>query len=305
MAKASKSAAAKTAKKSGGRGSVAQAAKGMSKGRKPGLSIKLDAEGLETMALLDQWGDRAKAVMAMIPYLAADYVRKFVQGKLPKSKGYDGYRKSLEVARIKGPNAYAIQIDTQSRYVKQVKPSVTTLEIQPRKRMAKPDKAVMVLAKYNPWTLDSIPFVPDKNVALVITKKATRKFVRKVTEDRNRDRGKWQRELGRVGYRGATKSKQFQMPKGSAVLPDVAMDALKLEFGLGGAKPKPAWRTAVASLIKQGMREFAKDRQHLIFPFTKLSYNVWRKWPVRTKHSLSSGQAKKYAAFQKKLGISV
>jgi hypothetical protein len=269
------------------------------------ISFGLDAGTEQTLRLIKQWPERMQHVQAQLVYLSADYVRRFVKSRLPKSQGSRPYRASIEVARTKGLGpgqySYTVQIDMKNRLVKQVKTHKVLLEVHPAKRSRKPDPAVLVLERFNPWTVDSLPFKPDRKLGIVIQRKATAKRVTKVTQARTKQRSKWSRELSRVGFKEIRKDTRLKISSSVSSIPDVAMDALKLEFGLGGARPRPAWRLGVRHLIRGGLRSFSRDI--FVFPLTKLSSNIWSKWPTRTRHTVTTVQAKKYVNFQKKLGI--
>ena len=259
--------------------------------------------------LVKDWPERMSHVAPQLAYLSADFLRRYVRAKLPKGQNYRAYRSGLEVARVKGLQkgeyAYAVHIDMKNRLVKKVRPRKVLLEIHPKKRATRTNPEVAILEKYNPWTYDSLPFTPDPRFAFVVTKKVRPKQVSAVTEKRKRDRNKWSKELARVGVREVTKSNRVKIPKNVTFLPDLALEALKLEFGMGGTKPKPAWRTGVSSLARGGFRAFSQNPQFFGLPFVRPSYKLWRKWPSKTRHTINTVEARKYIAFQKKLGIHI
>jgi hypothetical protein len=257
--------------------------------------------------LVREWPQRLDHVQPMLPYLSAAFVLKYIQQKLPKGSDYKTYRQGLEVVRVRGlpegQYAYTVQVDMKNRLVRKVRPQQVLLYVHAKEREARTDPATSILAKYNPWTYDSLPFTPDPKFGWVRTKKVRLKEVSKTTELRNRDRSQWSKELARVGRRMTPKSNKIKIPKKVSTLPNIALEALKLEFGLGGTKPRPMWRIGVRTLIKSELRRFAKNPKYFVFPFTKPSYNLWKRWPLRTKHSIPATQALKYIPFQRKLGI--
>jgi hypothetical protein len=167
--------------------------------------------------------------------------------------------------------------------------------------MATPSSKVAILEKYNPWTYDTLPFTPDPKDGFLSTKKSRPDQVRKTAALRMRQKPKWMKELQKVGVRKIDKANAIKLPKSVSKLPDAALDALKLEFGLGGQKPKPSWRLGFSHLARQGFKSFVKEKKLLAYPLTRPSFNMWKHWPPKTKHAISTLQAQKFKNFQKKV----
>lgn len=277
------------------------------------FGVTMTKESLDTLRLVRELPERMEHVMPMMAYLSADFVRRFVQSKIPRTQSYKAYRRGLEVARIRGgkpgEGGYVVQVDMANPSVKKIKPKQVLLEVVLSKRATKPNKAVLVLQKYNPWTFESLPFKPDSRDGLVVQRKSTPRKVAQVTRERLKQRSAWSRDLSKVGIRNTKKGQNIKLPADiggrGGELPTLSLDALKLEFGLGGVRPKPAWRIGIRQLMKQGLHAFSRDNKYFVFPLTKWSYKMWKKWPPRLKHSATQVQASRYRGFQKKLGIRV
>lgn len=256
------------------------------------------------VAFIKSWRERLKKVEPMIGYLGAAFVLDHVKKKLQGSQNKT-YRDALEIVRVKGLRpgeyAYAVQIDESNKDVRQVKTNKQLIYVQPAKRFRRPSPEVLVLQKYNPWTADTLPFKPNSQIATVTTKTVRVMDVVKTTQLKNRQRPLWSGELAKLGVRVPPRSKAINFSKQTATLPNVALDAFKSEFGLGREKSNPAWRLAFSHLAKSGFRSFLKDRKNFIFPLIKPSFSVWKKWPPRTKHAISTPEAKKFQGFQKKI----
>lgn len=277
------------------------------------FQIKPDPDALDTFKLVRDLPERMKHLMPMVAYLSADYVKRVVQAKIPGTQSYKSYKRGLEVAMIRGAGAgafgYVVQVDTDQPSVKKIQPKKVLLEVYPAKRAAKPDPAVLVLQKYNPWTFESLPFKPDSKKGIVVQRKSTTRKVALATKSRLKERSRWSKELSKVGFRSTKKSQQLKLSSSlggkNGEVPTLSLDALKLEFGLGGARPKPAWRLGVQQLMRSGLKVFARDQKYFVFPLTRWSYKMWKKWPPRLKHSTSALQARRYRGFQSKLGIKI
>jgi hypothetical protein len=259
--------------------------------------------------LVKELPERMEHLMPMLPYLSATYVLKHIKQKLPQGGHYRAYREGLEVAKVSGMSqgeyAYTVHINPKHRLVRSVPGEYVLLYVHQRKRMGRPDPAVSILEKFNPWTIESLPFTPNPKFGYVRTKRARPILVANTTAKKMRQRPRWAKELARVGHKQIRKGKQIQLSRKSQMLSNVAIEALKMEFGLGGAKPNPMWRIAVSKVVREGLRVFSRDKKFSVFPFTKYSYRLWQKWPTRTKSTIQLEQARRYINFQKKLGISL
>jgi len=260
--------------------------------------------------LLREWPNRLQHVLPMLPYLSAEYVQKYIRAQLPKGSDFHAYRRGLEIAKVKGLSpgqfAYALHIDLKNRLIRKVRPNSVLLYVHVRKKGAEArDKPILVLEKHNPWTMNSLPFSPDPRFAFITKKRVHPMVVQATTDRRLKERPVWVRELSRAGHRYKfTRKDRWRFPKKARVLPSIALEALTLEFGLGGAKAKPLWRVGIRRLIKAGLRSFIKNPKYFVFPLTKPSYKLWKKWPIRTRHSIAATKAARdYVPFQKKLGI--
>lgn len=273
------------------------------------ITVKPLAGAEGRLELIRDWPERMEHVQPMIPYLAAEYVHKYIRAKLPRGSDYRAYRQGLEVAKIRGLGegeyGYALQINMKSPLVRKIRPNQVLLYVHAKKRSTRTDPTVAVLEKYNPWTVDSLPFTPNPKVGFVKTKKVRAPVVVKTTQARMKQKSAWSRELAHVGHRDVHKDRRLKIPKKVQFLPAIALEAMKMEFGLGGSKSQPLWRMGVRHALQGGIRAVLRNPKYLVFPLTRPSYKLWKKWPPRTKNFIPATQAKKYTGFQKKLGLHV
>lgn len=261
----------------------------------------------EVLALAEQWSKRADKLKAALPYYGALYVKRELLQRVPKKAEWKSYRQSLEVARIAGLSpgefAFAVRTNMKHRAVRKMDAQRTVLYVRVRKQLRKVAPEVFVLEKYGPWTMDTIPFTPERSDAYVISRKQTKLAVDKVAKARRKDRSKWRAELDRAGFREVKKDTRIKVPKKLRAIPEMALDVLKLEFGLGGAKPKAHWRPAIRRLILTGVKEILRTKHELKRSMTSLSARQWKRWPPKTRHKIGISQARSFIPFQKKLGI--
>jgi hypothetical protein len=165
--------------------------------------------------------------------------------------------------------------------------------------------AIEVLERYNPWTIDTLPFQPERSEAMIISRKVDRREADRVSKLRKRDTPQWRAELDRAGVRNIKKDRQIKPPKSVKTIPDVAFEALRLEFGLGGVKGHAHWRPAILRLVHGGVKHEVRHKKDYAKTLTSLKFRGWKKWPTRTRHKIRIAEAQKYVPFQKKLGIRV
>jgi hypothetical protein len=147
--------------------------------------------------------------------------------------------------------------------------------------------------------------MPKRGDALVISRRVNKREVERIEKIRMKDRPKWRRELDRVGVREVKKDRRLKIPKKVRVLPDVAFEALRLEFGLGGVKSKPHWRPSIRRLIATGIKSMIRRNNKLKQVFTDLGFRGWKKWPPKTRNKVRMAEARNYLPFQRKLGIRI
>jgi len=252
--------------------------------------------------LMKSWPKRADAVLGYVAYLAADAALDQVKRKIPNSAEWKKYRNSLTLARVSGLPAYCVYAAVKSGKGKKVDPKEEILFIKPTRRSKRIPKRVKILQEFSPWTWETLPFMPSKRNAVIVTRRVRKKESDKIGEDRNADERSWRGKLLKAGIR-ATKAdrKKIKIPRKAKVITDVAFEALRLEFGLGGMKPKAHWRPAIMrlkSLMLKRIMSNKKVKAAMMDP----SFTGWKGWPPRVKGTISASRAKSFVAFQKKVG---
>ena len=256
--------------------------------------------------LASEWKDRTKALKRNIAFRTAEKVQATLMENIPKGDDWNAYRASLEVVEVTGLGdeavSFAVRANPRSRTVRNVDAPDTVLYIRSRRNLKRIKPEVQILEKYNPWTLQTLPFIPDRSDAMVISRKVKEREVEKIQRKRIADRKLWRAELSKVGKRvPIVRPESTRVAK---TVPDVAFEAFRLEFGIG-RKPEPHWRPGLRNAIRDGLQELKRDpriRGSMIRP----SFTLWKSWEkIRTKSTVRTSQARDYVPFQKKLGINV
>lgn len=270
--------------------------------------VKPPPTSKKLFALFDQWEERRLKLQQQLPYLAAKDSFKNILSRIPNSDELKPYRMALEICKIVGLRpeevAYAVRLNPKHRKVKTVDASKEILYVRPREdRITETRPEVRILERYNPWTLDTIPFLPKQSQAFVQKVKAGRRRALKVQHQRTRDRRKWQRELSKVGFRDITRKVKVRPKfKYRKKIAPVVLDALRMEFGLD-RDPKPHWGPGIRRFVSVGVRSLRRKHPGLTSVLTKLGFRSWRKWPTTVRSKIRLQEAQGFAAFQKKLGI--
>jgi hypothetical protein len=255
----------------------------------------------------DEWLERAEKLQDRFTQVASDHVLKNVVDRIPTKDEWSAYRDSLEVVNVatEGRSIFAIRSDSRARGISKVDVPRTVLYIRPRRKLSRIRPEIKILERFNPWTINTLPFTPKRSDAQVISRKVQKLEVEEVEKDRKRDRKVWQKELARVGFRQPTRSKRLQVSKRVKALPDVAFEALRLEFGAGGTKARPHWRPGIRSVMTGSGVRHVGSMEERVSAMLKTGFRSWRSWPQKAKKTILAKEAKGFVPFQKKLNIRV
>lgn len=271
------------------------------------LRAKIFSDKIKDPArLMREWPARGRKLRSQFTYLATEYAHRDLLNRIPHGREFDAYRESLELAQIpvgSQEDAFAIYSNPKAQKVRKVDGRRTLLYVRPKRRSRKVPPEVLVLESYGPWTLDTLPFKPNPKDAALISRKVPYREVLRISELLRRRRPEWKKALNELGIRQLRTNQGIAIPKGLEAIPDVALDGIKLEFGLG-TKAKAHWRPMLLGLQKRGLREMLKQQKELTFVLIKSEFQRWSKWPTPIK-KIKTTDARKFVGFQKRLGIRV
>jgi hypothetical protein len=255
--------------------------------------------------LLKKWPERIKLIKSAIVFLAARELSKTVLDGIPTGSAYKIYRKSFRVSRLIGePGIFAVHCQAASHNVKKLPADQTVLFIKPLERSTVPNEPMKVLEKYSPWTLNTLPIMPDRRQAVLTYRKVARAQVNKIAESNKKKEVLWRKELADAGIRGVRKKhgqgeNLFDSARG---VPDLAFDAFRLEFGLGGIRAKPHWRPAIRKLVQSGLSSISSKKE-IVEALTKQEFGALRRLQ-KTPYIVRVTDAQNFRTFQEKLGLS-
>lgn len=249
----------------------------------------------DALRFVEQLEERFRETGRALAHQSAVYVLEEVLARLPPGT----YKDSLEVVAV-GNDAFAVRAIPKARKVAEVDAEATVLYVRPRsRRMLRLHPEIGVLAIHSPWTMDTLPFFPNRRHAKVVSRSVRREEVEAVAEDRKKDQRVWKAELERLGVRPEVK---LVVPPKARVLPDVAFEALRIEFGLGGKKSRAHWRPALRALANQGVPGMLNRRSAAMKPVSSFRYATGL---LPVDGSITMNEAAGFQQFQKRLKVRI
>jgi hypothetical protein len=280
----------------------------MAKRYKPWIDIEIDIHSRRTLEYVATMPGRKKAIIRAVPYILANETLKGLMLRIPKKDEFRAYRESLKIAKVKGlpPDSeasYVVHSDIKSRRVGKLEQDKIVLYVRAKTaRPARVPKDVQLLIDLGPWTLDTIPFWPPAGKALVVKRKVSKREVMDVRKKQEKQKAKVRSAVLKAGKKIDTKA-SLSGPKAlvGKAMPDVAMQAISLEFGGDGGRAIPAWRQSLTEArtigMKQAPRRYKQLHEMMYSPRSKR----WKNWP-KVDNDVSKTDLADYEAFRKKLG---
>lgn len=252
--------------------------------------------------------ERAAAMVRMISYAAAKDVYDQVLDQIPGGSDYADLKKALKLVEISGGKkgqeaAFAIYVNPKGRRIKKIDTQKTLILVQAKKgRNPAPDD-VALLDRLGPWTADTLPFWPRRSEAVVVQRKVSKKEVDAVAKKLKKQLPDIRRQLLELGRRIAPDKPDApgKIKRNAKAVPDIAMQALSLEFGGEGVRSKPVFRKAIGG-VKRSMGRLPGRYVEIKDAMTEPNSKKYKNWPPRLD-KISSNIASTFKGFQKRLGF--
>lgn len=281
----------------------------MAKRHKPWIEIELDIHSRRTLEYVAQMQDRKKAILRAVPYIVAKETLKGLMLRIPSKDEYRAYRESLKLCEVKGLKAskeaaYVIRADIKARRVGKLERDKVVLYVRAKTaRPARTPKAIQILIDMGPWTIDTMPFWPPAGKALVIKRKVSKREVADIRKKQEKQKIKVKSALMKVGRRLGNKkaSTMGDLKAGGKAIPDVAMQAISLEYGGDGGRAVPAWSESLIFAKSIGLKTAVRRYRRLYEMMYDPRSKRWKNWP-KVDDEVSQTELGDYVAFQKKLG---
>ncbi len=269
------------------------------------LEVDFDHEGKSTIDLVKSLGKRFKAFKRQVLWALATDLHELIVNKIPSGRRYDRMVKALKVGEVHstGEPAFVVYLDGKSKGIRKVDVPKTLIYIRPRRIQDRSRKDIKILSEQGPWTVETIPFWPTNQEAIIHQRKVDPKTVEKVTAMQKKQKDKIFRELKEAGRDNMADSKSNpRMSKIPKAIPDISFEMASLEFGGRGSKTSAIWRQSLLELDPGMVRTLLDRYKKIEQTLTDSRYKGWDKYPA-IDNKVSSSLVKTFEEFQKRLGI--
>jgi len=222
------------------------------------LIISEERSNREVRRLMSEMPKRLEAFQKALPQRVARRLMNEIEGKAPSDiEGYPDCLKLCTVQVSGGWDVCGILASGRagSQKLRSVDAQRTVLYVRPKARGDKAvSEAAVVLSRYNPWTMDTLPHEPSKREAEMISRRVTEREGRRVESARRRDLPGVLQQLRPMGVQ--------LRPKGQVVLSgrvtrDLAFEVLRREFGWPPVPGHAHWRPALGGIMNIIRKEIA------------------------------------------------
>lgn len=236
------------------------------------FTVRAMPQNRRVMRLVTELDDRIAGIVREFPGRIADAMLLEVMAKAPKGK-VARYPSMLETRRFKVPGVDAASGVVGMIRATKLKPKEakdTVLYVHPRKIDGAADPAAMILAEHNPWTMETLPYEPSKRAANIVARKVRPSQATRVAAERRAEAKGVQQRLLEAGVKAARKHPALIE---RTVTPDVAMQVLRMEFGLDGPD-QSHWRPALRAVRRTHTKRILKSLGRWLWVPSELR---WRK----------------------------
>lgn len=266
-----------------------------------------DKDTKRVLSMVREYPKRIKAVRGEFTREVAEEVKNDLVRAIPKTSTFKDYREGLRVSKVgRFPgvdDVFTVDVPSNKKSAKNVDPKVTIFLISPKPRARGSLGKIKVLQQYGPWTSDTLPFYPAESEAVIITRRVTRKEAASIRNKRNRDAPKWKAALASAGAVERKSGRKTLTSKQGTMVPDVAFQALRMEFGIGGQTSKAHWRPTILNIARRKLPKLFKKRTKYDKVMSEPQNVDWLTWPKREKSQLSAREVNNFKEFQDRLGL--
>jgi hypothetical protein len=248
----------------------------------------------QTLRYARELGARMQEVERRLVYSSARYVFDEIVRRLSGPRFAD-YVRALKLVEVAGNEpAYAIYAKPLQKRVRKLDPTTTGLYVVPiTKRVAKVPEYVFVLERYSPWTMGTLPVFPSKRDARLVYRTLREEETEAVRKRNEAARTEWAKELTKLGV---TPKKNIEFPAKGKAVPDLAFEALRIEYGLGDGAGRSHWRPALQALAKGQIARMLENEMDLMDPAI-----TNERVTQEVEGVISSSEAAGFAGFAKRL----
>lgn len=210
------------------------------------LTVKPDPKNKRVMKLMKQWEDRINAIVKIFPQEVAEQVLYRIQSTAPR--GIEGYPDMLRVRDIPSVGGWEMTAILPpgwafSQRLRQIDVKRTVLYVRPKVIGGEVvDEGAVVLERWNPWTMDTLPYEPDRRAASMMSRRVTEREVRPIESEKRRILPEVNNELRALGIPLRPKGK---VTLSRRVTRDLAFEVLRYELGIPPVPGRAHWKPAI------------------------------------------------------------
>lgn len=262
------------------------------------FKLEMDKQSIAYLKKLENLPKNINKFKEALLKTQAQLLFDLVKNNLQASTETSDFINYLTIAATNTSNelSYAVILDPKKTKVKTLKKESSLLTIKVKNKSYDKDRKLLVLQKYSPWTLDTLPYMPDKRFAEIITKQAKETEVRAVKEAKKKEEYKWKRELEALGFNF---SKKIEFSNNTAV-PDFITEAITKEVGLLSSGPSKQWSRALSELGRLDINSIIKSKNlfSILFGETKAQQSGGT-----VVKRITPNEMRSLLYFQKRIGI--
>jgi len=228
----------------------------------------------ETVKFTSELDGRMRHALLSQPSDTAEFVLKEVLAAIPSGVEYEHYRESLDIFEVVEPDPefYSVGVlgKPKPMPLRMIDTFRSLLYIQPS-GSEQLSEAAMVLKRYEPWTVATIPYEPSLDEADVVVRMVTPREVNMIEVGLRKIVDSVRIKLERLGV--ALRESPTTL-LGRKVLLDLSFFALRIEFGYDGFQYKPHWRPTLRKVKSRGMSD--NTQSTMLDP----GFDGWKKDPI-------------------------
>lgn len=197
--------------------------------------------------LLEQWPERIDAIVEVMPQLIARQALAQIQAMAPSGiAGYPGMLGVYELPSEKGWKAAVIAPPSKVFYqrIPSSEYARTVLYIEPKIVAGISDESAVVLSRENPWTPNTLPFEPSKDIATIVSRQIKSLEVERRETELKKVLPRVKAELKELGV----PIRQKPSPIKRKVIRDYAFEIIRHEFSVPPVAGKAHWRPALRKI---------------------------------------------------------
>jgi hypothetical protein len=212
------------------------------------FTLKIKDSDKSNYRLIDDLPGRAKSFIEHYPFWIAEEFHKQLLTRGPDDiPNYINKLKLMRFRHSKADHVFGVVLPgyEHSSKLKTDDAKRTVLYIG-QKRRTQPDPGVAALERYNPWTMDTLPY--EAELATTMSRRVSERETNIIRERRLNDREHVDAELRALGIQPNRSHPTLLSRKVSR---DIVFEALRREYGVGGEPHQPHLRVALSKIQRE------------------------------------------------------